>query len=62
MAFTYQSTTDSEGAGGYIFDGKTLIIFFKGFRGCQDFFDPQIVLSAGKDNFGIKSRAPLEKP
>ncbi len=62
MAFNYQCTTDSDGAGGYIFSGKTLIIFFKGFQGYHDFFDPQIVLSAGKVNFGIKSRAPLQNP
>ncbi len=45
---------------------KHIIDFFDGvFRGGQDFFDPQIVLSAAQGNFRVKkievSRNPLEK-
>jgi hypothetical protein len=41
MAFNYQSTTDSEGAGDYIFGGKTLIIFFV-FEGAETFLTPKL--------------------
>jgi hypothetical protein len=45
-------------AGGYFFmRAKTHNRRFRGvFRGGQDFFDPQIVLSAAKGNFGVKGR------
>ncbi len=45
----------TESAGGYFLCGKTHNRLFRWvFRGGQDFFERQIVLSAAKGNFGVK--------
>ncbi len=52
----YECTADSHRAGNYFFyEGKHIIGGFRGvFRRGEDFFYPQIVLSAAKGNFGVK--------
>jgi hypothetical protein len=39
---------------------QLMLVFSKVFRGGQDFFDPQIVMSTANGNFGVKIvKAPL---
>jgi hypothetical protein len=41
---------------------KLILVFLRVFRGGQDFFDPQIVMSTANGNFGVKIvKALLEK-
>jgi hypothetical protein len=62
-SYNYKRTADSDRAGGYSFMwAKQIIGDLEGvFRGGQDFFDPQSVLSAEKGNFGVKKMRTPQK-